>query len=157
MRIANFLYSEILAYGFCILGRIQIQFPFNYPKRASCNKSVDIRFVINKPNSGCVHITCNILFDDNSTDLLQVINRLVASYQQTCCKLSTDLSQVINRLVASYQQTCCKLSTDLLQVINRLVAGYQQTCRKLIVKLLIHRLVTSCNKSRNEKLQQALF
>ena len=60
------------------------------------------------------------------TGQMQVVNRLAASCQQTCCKLfSSDLTQVVSRLV---------------QTVNRLAAS----CFVRLVKLVIHRLVTSC-------------
>ena len=48
------------------------------------------------------------------------------------------------------------VTTSLLLVVNRLVASCQQTCRKLVIsKGLLQVVSTSCNKSANDKLQQA--
>ena len=67
-----------------------------------------------------IRMACDSLL---TTSLLQVVKRLVASCQQTCCKLI---------VITCHQQTCCKLTTGLLQVVS-----------------------TTCNKSANDKLQQA--
>ena len=69
------------------------------PKSAQVVTSLLISY---KPISGYVRMACDSLL------------------QQVCCKLSTDLLQVVNWLVASCQQTCCKLiiSTGMLQVVS---------------------------------------
>ena len=68
-----------------------------------------------------------------ATDLLSNINKPISG----CICMACD-----NLLATSL---CCKLSTDLLQV----------DCQNLLPTGLLQVVSTSCNKSANDKLQQA--
>ena len=83
-------------------------------------------------------------------------SRLFTSLQkQASCHLATDLlstsryQDVFERLAtACWRKVCGKLSTDLLQV----------DCQNLLsMSSLLQVVSTSCNKSVNDKLQQAWF
>ena len=72
----------------------------------------------NKPISGCVRMACDSL----TTSLLQVVNRVVARCQQTCCKLiiCTGLLQLVST-------SCNKSANDKLRqawFYNRLVVTW---------------------------------
>ena len=57
---------------------------------------------------------------------------------------------VINKSISGCVRMACDglLTTRLLQAVNRLVAS-------CLSRLVVHRLAASCNKSANDKLQQA--
>ena len=87
---------------------------------------------------------------------MQVVTSLLTS-----CNNLSQQTDVRMHLQGLRQQVSCKLSTGLLQVVNRPVASCQQTCCKLISSTgklstnLLQLVSTSCNKSANDKLQQA--
>ena len=111
--------------------RLTVPCGLHSQKRASCSKSAAdlLQVAVIKPISGCFRIACSGLM---TTSLLQVVNRLAASFElQACCKLRTgNLLRIANvRLAASCErQTCCKLRAadllgklriaDLLQVVE---------------------------------------
>ena len=74
--------------------------------------------------------------------------------QQICRHLAADLLSTSRYQdafawlkTAWWRQACCKLSTDLMQV----------DCQNLLSTSLLQVVSTSCNKSANDKLQQAGF
>ena len=125
------------------------------------NKSVDIlqQLFINKPISGCVHMACDSLLTTTGTTEdrrlrgthIHIFVFTQLKNNQFKKKIKDTQSEYMNMGPLNYRssaipgQVCCNLSTDLLQV------DYQN----LSFTGLLQVVSTSCNKSANDKLQQA--
>ena len=102
--------------------------------------------------NSCQHLYKNTQWLNVRDSHYTAKNAPVATSLLTSCNNLADINKPISRCV---RMACDSLlTTSLLQVVNKLVASW-------FSKLVIHRLnascFTSCNKSADDKLQQAWF